>query len=84
MPGPKITRRDNLTERLSLALEQIAKCDSGEDLPELRWSAHAELRRIEEEAASAGYDVADLYEYVMSMEEGRADFAAYGPWGNGQ
>ena len=84
MPVLKITVHDILTERLSLALQQISECDTGEELQTLRWSALEELRKIEEEGASAGYSFADLYEYVIAMEEGRTDLAAYGPWGNGQ
>jgi hypothetical protein len=78
MPVLKITVHDILTQRLRLALEQVAKCDidPDEDLPDLRRNARAELREILALAASAGYSEADLCDEVISIEQGRADFEA--------
>ena len=79
MPVIKITPRDILTSRLRLGMEDVVKldlCDSDEDLPQLRRDAHAELRRVFAEARRFGYAEGDLYQDVISDEEGRADFEA--------
>ena len=75
----QITPFDFLTQRLWIVLEQVAKidiCDPDEHFPELRLDAHAELRTILTEAARRGYTEAELYDYVIGGEEGRADFEA--------
>ncbi len=55
-----------------------------QDFPELRRKIHVRLGEIEAEATNAGYSLAELYEHVIGMEEGRADLDTFGPWGNGQ
>jgi hypothetical protein len=76
MPVLKITEFDKLTSRLRTALEQIAQLDVDLDFPSLRDAPHAELREIFDDAAKHGHTEPELVEYVISWEEGRADFEA--------
>jgi hypothetical protein len=76
----RVTDYDIRTQQLRSALRRIARCDLGRNGPKRRKSAHEVLREVEGCAASAGYDVADLYEYVIGEEEGRADLASEKFW----
>jgi hypothetical protein len=81
MPIIQLTPLDRLTQRFRIALERIAKidsCDLTDDFPELRLEAHAELRKLIEDAARAGYTEAELYDCVVGEEESRADFEVEG------
>jgi hypothetical protein len=83
MPILKKTELDIRTEQLWLALKTIAKSDAGKNRPDLRRDAHATLRDIEAWCGHTGHSFQSLYEYVIGMEEGRADLKAFGPWRSG-
>jgi hypothetical protein len=77
MPLLTITPRDCLTQSLRIALGQIAKCDVcdiEENFPEVRWSAHAMMRELEDRAVKLGVNWQELYEDVIASESIRAEY----------
>jgi hypothetical protein len=63
-------------DRLRFALEQVAKYDIGDhdEDAQHRLDAHASLREIALQTAAAGFNEAELYQFLIGSEEARIDF----------